>query len=151
MSPRKPQPDRPCTGNVADECIASRARRISRAVSNLYDEALRPHALRASQMGVLVALDNLGPSQPSDLCTTLVVDKSTLSRNVDRMIKNGWILSKDGKDDRSTELHLTPKGRTLLTAAVPSWRKAQKKARALLGERDADAIVRIGNKLGGTS
>ena len=76
---------------VAERCFAGNIRMINRAVSTFYDNALRPHGIRTSQLALLVSIadadaegaDRAG-ARPSDLCDRLRMDKSTLSRTVDR-------------------------------------------------------------------
>ena len=87
--------DEPGPPNAADliaaECLAVRVRTLNRAVSALYDEALRPHGLRVGQFNLLVAVAKLGTARPGDLCRILSMDKSTLSRDVEVMRRNGWL------------------------------------------------------------
>src|SRR5262245_59448709 len=70
---------------IAAECLAVRLRALNRAVSALYDDALRPHGLRVGQLNLLVAVARLGPAKPGDLCRFLCMEKSTLSRDVEVM------------------------------------------------------------------
>ncbi|MBK8207974.1 MAG: winged helix-turn-helix transcriptional regulator [Planctomycetes bacterium] len=141
------------TKTVADEiamrCVAARARLLSRVVSNLYDDALRPVGLTSAQMTILTALEHSGGAQPAQLCEVLMIDKSTLSRNADRMERNGWVKRESGPDARSHKLHLTDKGRKRLEQAVPQWRKAQAEAEALLGKPGLDSVVKVTKRLRG--
>ena len=77
----------------------------------------------------------------------LFMEKSTVSRNVDRMRKKGWI-DVAGKDDGVSQIvTVTPKGRKLLAAAHVEWKKAQKQAAELLGEEGVAAVLRIHDSL----
>ncbi len=141
------------TKTVADEiamrCVAARTRLLSRVVSSLYDDALRPVGLTSAQMTILTALEHSGGAQPAQLCETLKLDKSTLSRNADRMERNGWLKREDGPDARSHKLRLTGKGRKRLEMAVPRWRAAQAEAEALLGRPGLESVVRVTKRLRG--
>ena len=128
---------------ITRHCIAARARMISRAISGVYDEALRPHGLRVSQMNILVAVSHMGSASPGEICRTLLLEKSTLSRDVDRMLERGWLEAFPGRDARSHRLRLTRKGGKLLAEAAPAWRRAQRRARAMLGDDGVAAITRI--------
>ena len=72
-----------------------------------------------------------------------MLEKSTLSRNVERMKKSGWLAVAPGPDARSQHLTLTPRGRKLLEELAPEWRKAQNRVRRLVGDEDVAAVDRM--------
>src|SRR3954471_20796166 len=76
---------------VASECVGVRLRMLNRAITNVYDDALRSLDLKASQMNILVAGAKMGRARPIDVCKHLHLDVSTLSRNVERMKSRGWL------------------------------------------------------------
>lgn len=132
---------------IARECIAVRVRMLNRIITGIYDDALRPLGLKASQMNALVVTSKLGVARPAQVCELLQMDTSTLSRNVERMMANGWLEVVPDEDGRSQPFRITPKGAALLEKAVPAWRQAQKKAAAILGEQGVASLnqaVRIG-------
>ena len=86
---------------IAGECLAGRARLISRAVSSIYEDALRPHGITTAQMAILAAVTSLGRPRSSDVARVLCLEKSTLSRNLDRMIDHGWLEIVSGDDAAS--------------------------------------------------
>src|SRR3954451_12809980 len=114
--------ERPPAEVIAAECIAVRVRALNRAITALYDDALRPHGLRVGQLNLLVAVARMGPARPADLCRALRMDKSTLSREVGVLRRNGWLEAEDG-GGRSRPLRLSPSGRSLLEQVVPAWRQ----------------------------
>jgi len=128
---------------IAQECIAGRLRMLTRAVTKMYNQALRPHGLTVSQMNILVAVSYLGQVKQQDVCDALYLEKSTLSRDLARMRAQGWITAVPGDDRRATMLSVTAAGQQLLETAFPAWRQAQEAAKALLGEAEATAIGRI--------
>ncbi len=132
---------------IAGECLAGRARLISRAVSSIYEDALRPHGITTAQMGILAAVTSLGRPRSSDVARVLCLEKSTLSRNLDRMIDHGWLEIVSGDDARSQLLQATSKGARLVEKVAPAWQTAQRKARTLLGEQGAATLQRVGDKL----
>ena len=132
---------------IAGECLAGRARLISRAVSSIYDDALRPHGITTAQMGILAVVSALSQPRSTDVAKTLCLEKSTLSRNLDRMVDHGWLEIVSGDDARSQQLHITSKGARLVEKVAPAWQTAQRKARTLLGVKGAATLQRVGDKL----
>ena len=99
---------------IAKECVAVRLRLLTRAVSRVYNKALRPYGLTISQMNVLVAVSYLGEAKHQQVCQALSLDKSTLSRDVERMHARGWLDTLAGADGRTSLLRVTLAGRRLL-------------------------------------
>jgi DNA-binding MarR family transcriptional regulator len=125
---------------IAGECIAVRMRMLNRVVTNIYDDALRPLGIKVSQMNILVAAGKMGLARPADVCERLHLDVSTLSRNVERMKARGWLEVVPEEDGRAQPFRLTTQGRRLLEKAAPAWKKAQLKAKTLLGEGIVDLL-----------
>jgi DNA-binding MarR family transcriptional regulator len=124
-----------------------RIRTISRAVSRIYDEALRPHGIKATQLSILTVVSILGQAEPNEICRMLHLEASTLSRNTSRMRTKGWLRVSPREDKRAHRLKLTPKGNRILMEAFPAWREAQEKVTSLLGKRNAGAIGRMAETL----
>jgi DNA-binding MarR family transcriptional regulator len=125
---------------IARECIAVRLRLLNRVVTNIYDHALRPLGLKASQLNILVVAGKLGVARPAKVCAFLQLDASTLSRNVERMRSRGWVEIVPEEDARAQSFRLTLQGKRLIDQAVPAWEKAQQEARALL-DREGFALI----------
>ena len=142
----KPSDDRSPAEVIAGECLAVRVRALNRAVTALYDDALRPHGLRVGQLNLLVAVARMGTTRPGDLCRALRMDKSTLSRDVEVMRRNGWLEVEDS-GGRSRPLRLSPGGQALLERVAPAWRQAQAQARTLIGDDGAEAVLQIARRL----
>ena len=126
--------------SVAHDCIGARVRMLNRMVTRVYDDALRPHGVRFSQMNILTVVACKGPVQPSEVAEILAIEKSTLSRNVRLMESNGWIESLPGERGHSQLLRTTSSGERLYRRVFPDWEKAQKQIIKSLGEPAADAI-----------
>ena len=109
-------------------CVGYRVRRLSRVVSGIYDEALGPLKLKISQFSILAVLDRQGPLTAVDLCRLLMMDKSTASRNLQRLRRRGWISPVENRDGSGQNLSLTRDGTQVLQDAYPLWRKAQREA-----------------------
>ena len=125
---------------IAGECIAVRLRMLNRAVTNIYDDALRPLGVRVSQMNILVAAGMVDIARPAEICEQLHLDVSTLSRNVERMKSRGWLEVIHGEDRRAQPFRLTPAGRRLLEKALPKWETAQQQAMGILGDSIFDGL-----------
>jgi DNA-binding MarR family transcriptional regulator len=132
---------------IARECIAVRLRMINRVVTKLYDEALRPHGVRISQMNILVVVARQGATTPARIAERLYLDKSTLSRDVNVMCARGWLEKVRGGDARTHGLRLTRAGMALLHAASPAWETAQRRARAVLGGAGVARVARVAKTL----
>lgn len=138
-------------GEIAEriwgECTAYRLRVINRAVSRIYDDALRPYRLRIAQLNTLVVVMQTGGLTPNDLSQRMHMDASTVSRNVERMCKSGWLELADIDDARSHEIRITAKGMKLIADVAPAWEAAQAEAETLLGSQVSRAIARGGDRL----
>lgn len=118
---------------IARECIAVRVRLLNRLVTGVCDDALRPHGVRVAQVNVLCAIGHSGPVTPTDLARALVLDKSTLSRDVDKLRASGWVEATPTADGRSHTLAITAQGVAFLEQIHPLWQKAQQELTEQLG------------------
>ena len=140
--------DKQAIDKIARSCIAVRIRLLNRLVTNLYDDALRPLGLKVSQLNILVVTAKLDLAQPAKVCDILQLDTSTLSRNVDRMLANGWLEVVPGEDGRTQPFRLTAQGKRLLERAIPAWEEAQEQAEELLGQEGVALLTKTTGKLG---
>lgn len=124
---------------AATQCIALRARRLSRLVTRHYEHALREVGLTAAQFTLMGAVAIKQPVSPIDLAQMLDLDKSTLSRNLRPLIKSTFLTSQP-REIAGQSLRITAKGRDLLARAIPEWKKAQLKVMGMLGH---DAVTRL--------
>ncbi len=133
--------------SIAAECIAGRVRLLNRVITNLYDRALQPLGIKVNQANILVMLSLTNRASSADIAGVLSMEKSTVSRNVNRMRKNGWIDVTGKNGGLSQVITVTPKGRKLLAAAHGEWKKAQEQAAELLGEEGVTAVRKLFNTL----
>jgi DNA-binding MarR family transcriptional regulator len=125
---------------IASQCIASRVRRLSRVITAIYDEALRPHGITLNQLNTLVFLMRIQKAKLSEIAKHLHMEISTASRNLNRMRKGGLILVQEGKDARTREFSVSKKGEEQIKKAFPDWQKAQRKTNTILGKELANAV-----------
>ncbi len=136
MSPT-PLAATPDVAEIAEQtngaCLATRVRQLSRIVTRVYDDALRPLGITASQYTLLTQLGQQDGITAVEIGFTLDIEKSTLSRNLKRLLALGLIDMDPPAGRRGRGLHLTPKGQVAIKDGYPVWRDAQTRAHALLG------------------
>lgn len=116
-------------------CTLAGVRQASRALSQVYDAALQPADIKATQFTVLAALWKGGPLPLSQLADAMVMDRTTLTRNLQPLIKRKLVGTAPGEDRRVRNISLTPQGKQLLDRALPLWRKAQSQLVDGLGQK----------------
>ncbi|MEM7770660.1 MAG: MarR family transcriptional regulator [Cyanobacteria bacterium P01_A01_bin.37] len=131
---------------IASDCVGARIRILNRAISRIYDEAVRPHNIKFSQLNMLTVITLHEPIQQGDVGRILSLEKSTLSRNVSLMEAKGWIQSLPG-DGNNRLLSVTSKGQQLLKDAASDWLKAQEHVTAMLGEQTTIEIRQAANRI----
>jgi DNA-binding MarR family transcriptional regulator len=110
---------------IIENCACHKVRAAARAITRAYDDALRPVGVRATQLSVLVAVAIDGAMSITELANFLGMDRSTLTRNLGPLSKEGLIAVGVEGWRRSRELVITKKGRDRMQAALPLWEKAQ--------------------------
>jgi DNA-binding MarR family transcriptional regulator len=128
---------------IARDCLGLRVRKLSRAITRVYDTALRPHGLTIAQLSVLSAIQNLEPVASKRLADGLSMEISTLSRNVALLEQEGWVTVSRAERGNGRVLRLTPAGTDKLDEAKPAWARAQHDATALLGDDGAALVTRL--------
>ena len=121
-------------GLMLADCTCLNLRKASRAITQMYDEALRPAGLRSTQLPVLVTLVSNGPATINRMAYELVMDRTSLSRLLRPLIAQGVIAMAPGEDRRTRELSITPLGRTVLAEAIPMWERVQGEVLERLGK-----------------
>jgi DNA-binding MarR family transcriptional regulator len=114
-------------------CACVRTRRASRALTSLYDEALRPVRLKITQFSALRTIQRLQPVSISRLADEMRLDRSTLGRNLLLLRRRGLVRFSDAADMREWSIELAPKAVALLEKAVPLWGAAQARVERVLG------------------
>jgi DNA-binding MarR family transcriptional regulator len=114
----------------------------ARAISGVYDAALRPIGLRVTQFSLLARVAFLGPVESSRLSESLGHDKTTLPRNLRPLERRRLIAIEPGEDRRTRLVRITPAGRELLNEAFKCWRSVQSSLRAQLPGGEFDGVLR---------
>jgi DNA-binding MarR family transcriptional regulator len=124
-------------------CMCASFRRSARALTQLYDEAMRPVGLRGTQFTMLQALSVTGETTQGDLGEILAMDSTTLTRTLEILGRRGWVAKRQGKDRRERWLRLTPAGQTQFNAALPAWQKVQDRLRRQLGHERWQTLLQL--------
>ena len=103
-------------------------------VTQAYDTALQAAGLKATQFTVLAALENRGDLPLTRLADALVMDRTTLTRNLKPLVRRRLIRIEQEEDRRVRNVSLTVKGRRVLEKARPRWEQAQARISASLGQ-----------------
>jgi DNA-binding MarR family transcriptional regulator len=126
------------------ECAYANLKLVTRVVSAVYDEALRPCGLRASQLALLWAILALEPVDAGRLGAVTLTDQTTLSRTIATLRTAGLVSISAGTDRRVKVVRLTAAGRARFRAAMPLWETAQKRASEFLRLED---VRRLGRRV----
>lgn len=122
------------TGTAPRGCTNHRLRQLTRAVTRLYDARVAASGLKTTQYSLLSHVVQLGPIQPSELAARMKLDASTLTRNLQPLIAQGWLEIGAGADARSRTVSATPAGREKRIEGQRAWKQAQLALNARLGE-----------------
>lgn len=117
---------------VLRTCGSFNLRKVSRTVTQLYDDILQPTGLRSTQVVLLVTLAAEHELSLARLARELVLSPSTLSRNI-RPLERDGLVEVNATAKRGKQVKLTPAGKQALLTAVPYWQKAQEKFIGLVG------------------
>ena len=129
-------------------CLCGSLRRAARALTQHYEEALRPHGLSATQMTILQVFSRAGEVTQGRLGEMLAMDSTSLTRTLAIMRTHGWIAERRGKDRRERWLRLSADGVKKLRRSEPTWEKVQSEVRRGLGDNGwDDDLMRLAYRL----
>lgn len=139
-SPSVAQASPAAPGTTPRGCSNFKLRQATRLVSRHYDHYVADAGLKTSQYSLLSHLYTLGPLRPADLAAHMGLEPSTLSRNLQPLVAQGWVAMGPGADARSRLLTLTEAGRAKRSEGQRAWKKAQLAFNAKLGEARVVAL-----------
>jgi DNA-binding MarR family transcriptional regulator len=128
-------------------CVCGSIRRTSRALTQVYEQALRRLGLRATQFTILQVLSRAGDASQRRLGQMLAMDSSTLTRTLEIMSREGWVEHRRGKDQRQRWWSLTKSGRMQLQRAEPVWAELQSRLRRRVGAGVWDNLFQLTNEV----
>ena len=115
-------------------CTNFKLRQITRTISRRYDAAVAASGLKTTQYSLLSHIGSMEPVRPSDLAAKMNLEVSTLSRNLQPLIAQGWVTLGPGPDARTRLVALTDTGRAKRAEAQRLWKQAQLSLNEALGE-----------------
>jgi DNA-binding MarR family transcriptional regulator len=124
-------------------CMCGSFRRTSRALTQLYEDVLRPVGLRATQLTILQALALAGEVSQGQLGDMLAMDSTSLTRTLAIMKRHHWLSERRGKDKRERWLRLANGGERQLRRAQPAWEKVQSRLRGQLGDQGWTSLLQL--------
>jgi DNA-binding MarR family transcriptional regulator len=130
-----------------ERCINLNMRKANRVLNQIYDSQLAKCGLKGGQYSILRVLSKLKESSNRDLQDVLVIDQTTLTRGLKPLIRDGYIQSRPGEDQRVKLLCLSPQGTQLYKEATKHWRVAQDQVAARLGEVTIEQLFAISDSV----
>jgi DNA-binding MarR family transcriptional regulator len=124
-------------------CLCGGFRRTARALTQVYEEALRPLGLRATQFTILQALELAGEVSQGRLGEMLAMDSTSLTRTLAIMRRAGWVGEHRGEDRRERRIRLSSEGEAKLKRALPVWEKVQARLRRKLGKPKWESLLQL--------
>ncbi|MBW8057287.1 MAG: winged helix-turn-helix transcriptional regulator [candidate division NC10 bacterium] len=120
-------------GEEVPICACFNVRKAARAITQLYDDVLRPSGLRVTQFSILAVTRRLGSVTVTRLAEETVTDRTTLTRNLKVLSQQKLVRIVPGDDRREREVSLTDRGRAALAQAYPMWKDVQAQVAQRLG------------------
>ncbi|KTE89497.1 MarR family transcriptional regulator [Desulfitobacterium hafniense] len=136
INPKRPSP-----------CHCINTRRASRAVTQFYDDILKPSGITTSQLSLLKHLEIAETATISELAKRMRIDRTTLNRNMKPLIEAEFLEIKQGKDSRTRQIMLTGKGKDAVDRGWKLWGVAQASLKEYMGEEDLAKLVELLSKL----
>lgn len=130
--------------NSVADCLCLASRMAARTITRRFDRALRKQGIRITQFSMLALLHLRGPLTIGALSDALGVERTTLTRNLGPVEREGLVtVRSDVKDARARIVALTAKGRAALAKAFPSWRAVQAELMSEIGAEAAASLKRM--------
>lgn len=122
-------------------------RLLSKVVTAIYDDNLRPFGISAMQFALLISIGR-APTTRAELARLRHLHKSTLTRDLESVLSAGWIQEvREGADGRCRPIALTQAGKELMLDVQPAWLAAQDQAEALLGKDGIEALMCVTDRM----
>ena len=115
-------------------CSNFKLRQADRRVSRFYDGFIAQAGLKTSQYSLLSHIAALAPVRPADLAAQMGLEPSTLTRNLQPLVAQGWVVVGPGLDGRSRQVTLSREGKAKRAEAQKAWKRAQLAFNARLGD-----------------
>lgn len=121
-------------------CTNLKLRQLTRMVTRHYDRYVSDTGLKNTQYALLSHVVGLGPIRPGDLARRMHMDASTLTRNMQPLVAQGWLTIGAGNDARSRLVEVTDAGRAKRAEGQRAWKAAQVALNERLGTERVAAL-----------
>tara|TARA_R110002073_G_scaffold128999_3_gene275169 strand:+ start:136363 stop:136773 length:411 start_codon:yes stop_codon:yes gene_type:complete len=128
-----------------EECIGSRVRSMSRKIDSIYRKHLNNSGVTENQLSILMALYKTGKIEQKNIGLILNLEKSSLSRNLIRLISSNFI-KKNGPANRPS-IKLTSKGKTKVDELTPYWESAMEEIHLFISDNDLNTLKIVEEKI----
>ncbi|BAZ09499.1 MarR family transcriptional regulator [Calothrix sp. NIES-4071] len=135
------QIDEATLNKVGASCTCFSLRKAARVVTQLFDEQMAPSGLLVTQFSILGVIATMKESTMNQLAQYLVMDRTTLTRNLKPLERSGLIQINPGKDKRTRLISLTSEGVEALQKALPLWEQAQASMVSQLGKERWESLM----------
>lgn len=140
-APRATRP-KATAAHAISSCACEGARRTARALTQHYEHSLASTGVRTTQLPILLALSAHGPLPVTPLADALVIDRTTLTRNLTALVRLGLVSIADGPDRRTRVVSLTEPGREALDQSLAQWDRAQAEVEERFGRQRLQSLLR---------
>lgn len=123
-------------------CTCGELRKAARAVTMLYDNAVKSSGLQSTQFSLLHVISKSDSIRISELAAKMGTDRTTLTRNLAILERDGLIKVSEGTDHRTRIVTVTQKGRGAIVRAIPLWNEVQHKVKQKMGESSWQGLMR---------
>lgn len=130
-----------------EACIGFSLRKADRVITQIYDHHLASCGIKVTQYSILRAIHYLGTSTSAQLQEVMILDQTTLSRNLKPLARDGYIHLAPGEDKRARVVSLTESGKALYDQAQQLWKKAQTGLTAQLSPEAVQQLVALSNEI----
>lgn len=131
----------------ASICNCMNMRRASRAVTQFYDETLKPSGLTINQLSLLRHIEIAQQITISNLANIIRVDRTTLNRNLKPLVDDGFVVVQPGKDSRTRQIMLTAAGKDAVVEGWKLWQEAQSSLCEYMGKENLETLTQLLSKL----
>jgi DNA-binding MarR family transcriptional regulator len=141
MSARKNSNTSQLSRLAAGECLNFNLRKADRAVSQAYDKAIAAGGIKGTQFTLLNGISLAGGASISSLADAMVMDRTTLTRNLAPLERDGLVKVVAGTDRRTRSVEISAKGRALLDRVLPLWHSAHQRLKSDLGAKATTRLI----------
>ncbi|RMG20874.1 MAG: MarR family transcriptional regulator [Methanobacteriota archaeon] len=138
---------------LVNSCMCTNLRKVSRLITRVYDNRLKPSGININQLALLLTIDGLreeekGAPSLSEIGESMAMDNSTLSRNL-RVLENQDLVQLIPDPDKRTRksVKITAKGELALQKAFPFWMEVQNEIQEKLGEKNFKEMIDLLHQL----